>query len=133
MQEKKKYTGSTSSMTSALSHFHYLLSQWRPINTGTLSQMFPVEYNTFTSLQRAPVSIFLRWRDGVYAIDADKQFDTQNILMMLGKSMEKLLTLPTEDFEKYRKENSDQISKEDRESPEEFHYTTMEISLCDLS
>ncbi|PMD28402.1 Pet127-domain-containing protein, partial [Hyaloscypha hepaticicola] len=124
-KEEKKYTGSTSSMTSALGHFHFLLSQWRPITTGNLSQMFPVEYNTFTALQRGPVAVFLRWRDGTYAIDADKQYDDSNILMMLGKSMEKLLTLSTDDFEKYRKANSDQISEEQRNEAEPFHYTTM--------
>ncbi len=125
LSEKKKYTGSTSSMTSALAHFHFLLSQWRQINTANLSKMFPVEYKTFTALQRGPVSIFLRWRNGTYAIDADKQFDTGNILSMLGKSMEKLLTLPTKDFEKYRKANSDQLSEEERNADESFHYTGM--------
>ncbi len=123
--ENKKYTGSTSSMTSALGHFHFLLSQWRPVNISTLSQGFPDTLRTFTQLQRAPSAIFLRWRNGTYAIDADKEFDTANILMMLGKSMEKLLTLPTQDFEKYRKENSDQISKDERNEAESFHYTTM--------
>ncbi|KAE9374423.1 Pet127-domain-containing protein [Stipitochalara longipes BDJ] len=124
-EEEKKYTGSTSSMTSALGHFHFLLSQWRPINTGILSQMFPVEFNSFTALQRGPVAVFLRYRDGTYAIDADKEYDDSNILMMLGKSMEKLLTLSTDDFEKYRKANSDQISEEQRNESEPFHYTTM--------
>ena len=124
-EEKKKYTGSTSSMTSALSHFHYLLSQWREINTGTLSQNFPVEFKTFTQLQRAPSAVFLKWKDGTYAIDADKEFDTANILSMLGKSMEKLLTLPTEEFEKYRKQNSDQITEEVRNETESFNYTTI--------
>lgn len=123
--ENKRYTGSTSSMTSALAHFHFLLSQWRPVNTSNLSQGFPDTLRTFTQLQRAPSAIFLRWRDGTYAIDADKEFDTANILMMLGKSMEKLLTLPTQDFEKYRKENSDQISDDERNEAESFHYTTM--------
>jgi hypothetical protein len=124
-EEKKKYTGSTSSMTAALAHFHFLLSQWRPINTEILSQNFPVEYHTFTALQRGPSAVFLKWKDGVYAIDADKQFDTANILSTLGKSMEKLLTLPTKDFEKYRKENSDQIPLEEREAAEPFNYTTI--------
>jgi hypothetical protein len=123
--EEKKYTGSTSSMTSALAHFHFLLSQWRPINTATLSKNFPDDLRTFTALQRSPSAIFLRWRDGTYAIDADKQFDTANILSMLGKSMEKLLTLPTEDYERYRRVNSDQISEEERNEDEAFHYTTM--------
>jgi len=123
--EKKKYTGSTSSMTSALAHFHFLLSQWRDITVSNLSKMFPAEFKSFTAIQRGPVSIFLRWRDGAYAIDADKQFDNANILMSLGKSMEKLLTLSTENFEKYRKSNSDQITEEERNASEEFHYTGM--------
>ncbi|KAB8300101.1 hypothetical protein EYC80_000332 [Monilinia laxa] len=123
--EKRKYTGSTSSMSASLAHFHFLLSQWRPINTGMLSQEFPVEFNSFTALQRGPSAIFLRERDGVYAIDADKQFDTANILSMLGKSMEKLLTLPKEEFEQYRKENSDSITEDQRNEVESFHYTTM--------
>jgi hypothetical protein len=123
--QNKKYTGSTSSMTSALAHFHFLLSQWRPINISNLSKGFPETMLTFTNLQRAPSAVFLRWRNGTYAIDADKEFDSANILMMLGKSMEKLLTLPTDDFEKYRKENSSQISEEERNEAESFHYTTM--------
>jgi hypothetical protein len=124
-EQKKKYTGSTSSMTAALAHLHFLLSQWRPVNTGMLSQNFPVEFSSFTALQRGPSAVFLRYKDGTYAIDADKQYDTANILSMLGKSMEKLLTLPTEDFEKYRKVNSDQISEKDRNEAETFHYTTI--------
>ena len=124
-EQGKKYTGSTSSMTAALAHFHFLLSQWRPVNTEMLSQNFPVEFNSFTALQRGPSAVFLRYKDGVYAIDADKQYDTSNILSMLGKSMEKLLTLPKEGFEKYRKVNSDQISVEERNEAETFHYTTI--------
>ncbi|KAH6684130.1 putative mitochondrial mRNA processing protein PET127 [Halenospora varia] len=124
-EQGSKYTGSTSSMTSALSHFHYLLSQWRPPNTGILSKDFPVEFRSFTQLQRGPSAIFLRYKDGVYAIDADKQFDTANVLSMLGQSMEKLLTLSTEDFEKYRKSSSETVSDEARNEPESYHYTTM--------
>jgi hypothetical protein len=123
--EKKKYTGSTSSMTSALAHFHFLLSQWRPISTANLSQSFPNDSKLFTKLQRAPSAVFLRWKNGTYAIDADKEFDSANVLLMLGKSMEKLLTLPMEEFEKYRIENYDQISEEERNQPESYHYTTM--------
>jgi hypothetical protein len=122
---KKKYTGSTSSMTSALAHFHFLLSQWREPNFANLSKTFPLEYKNFTRLQRGPCSIFLRYKDGVYAIDADKQYDTGTILSMLGKSMEKLLTLSRDEFERYRRANSDQISEEERNASESFHYTTM--------
>ena len=90
-----------------------------------LSKNFPVEHSNFTELQRCPSAIFLRWQDGTYAIDADKQFASANVLSMLGKSMEKLLTLETDDFERYRKSSSNQVSKEEQSAPESFHYSTL--------
>lgn len=120
---KKKYTGSTSSMTAMLSHFHYLLSAWRPVNSRMMSVDFNPESSRFTRILRAPAATFLHWKDGCYAIDADKEFDSANILSMLGKSMEKLLTLPKHKFEQYRHANSDQISEEERNAEEAFHYT----------
>ncbi|XXH00216.1 hypothetical protein Hte_006558 [Hypoxylon texense] len=119
----KKYTGSTSSMTSMLSHFHYLLSSWREINTSMLSRTFQPDSTRFTEIMRSPAAVFLHWKDGTYAIDADKEFDTANILSMLGKSMEKLLTLTKEEYERYRHINSDQITEEERNAEEAFHYT----------
>lgn len=124
-QHKKKYTGSTSSMTAMLSHFHYLLSSWRPINPAHTSRSFSPESFNFTRIMRAPAAAFLHWKDGTYAIDADKQFDSANILSMLGKSMEKLLTLPKDEYEKYRVINSDQLTEEQRNADESYHYTTM--------
>lgn len=122
----KRYVGSTSSMTSTLAHFHFLISQWRSIDTSMLSKSFPDNmFLSFTELQRTPAAIFLRWQDGSYAIDADKQFDSSNVLSMLGKSMEKLLTLDTEDFERYRRSSSETVSEEESKSPESFHYSTM--------
>ncbi|KAF1981155.1 Pet127-domain-containing protein [Aulographum hederae CBS 113979] len=123
-EHKKKYAGSTSSMTDVLKHFHYLLSAWREINTDMLSKGFPVLSKSFTEIQKAPVAVFLRWKNGSYAVDADKQFDSSNILAMLGKSMEKLLTLPKEEYERYRR-SSPQTSREQLEKrPESYHYTT---------
>lgn len=123
---KKRYVGSSSSMTGVLAHFHFLLSQWRSINTKMLSRGFPEEHITkFTELQRIPTAVFLKWRNGSYAIDADKEFASANILMLLGKSMEKLLTLDTEDFERYRKSSSNKVPEEERKAPEAYHYSTM--------
>ncbi|GFF53882.1 mRNA degradation protein pet127, mitochondrial [Aspergillus udagawae] len=125
-KEKKKYVGSSSSMTSVLSHFHYLLSAWRPIDARNMSQGFPDKLRTFTRLLRAPAAMFLRYQDGVYAIDADKEFESANILMNLGKSLEKLLTLPKEDFERYRRTSTNKISPEEEQAiPEAYHYSTM--------
>ncbi|WQF79778.1 hypothetical protein CDEST_04792 [Colletotrichum destructivum] len=122
---RKKYTGSTSSMTQMLSHFHYLLSAWRPINAANLSRQFNPDFTSFTQILRAPAAAFLHLKDDVYAIDADKEYDSASILSMLGKSMEKLLTLPKDEFERYRRANSGQITEEERNAEEAFHYTTM--------
>lgn len=125
IQAKKKYIGSSSSMTSVLSHFHYLLSSWRALDIRTVSQGFPEKMRTFTRLLRSPAAMFLHYQDGVYAIDADKEFDSANILMNLGKSMEKLLTMPKEDFERYRRSHENKISAEEEEAiPESYHYST---------
>ncbi|PKY05824.1 Pet127-domain-containing protein [Aspergillus campestris IBT 28561] len=124
--EKKKYIGSSSSMTSVLSHFHYLLSNWRGVDTRMMSQNFPDHMRSFTRLLRSPAAMFLRYQNGSYAIDADKEFDSANILMNLGKSMEKLLTLPKEDFERYRRTHENKISAEEEQAiPEAYHYSTM--------
>lgn len=124
-EQGKRYVGSTSSMTGVLEHFHFLLSQFRPINTSMLSQGFPSPHKTFTLFSRCPSAIFLTWKDGTYAIDADKEFASGSVLSMLGKSMEKLLTLDMDEFERYRKSNPEQVSDDKRGLPECYHYTTM--------
>lgn len=128
-QHKKKYVGSTSSMTATLAHFHFLLSDWRDVNTSMLSQGFPVGQSSskFTTINRAPNAIFLRFKkdSGTYAIDADKQYDSGNVLMMLGKSMEKLLTMSPDEYERYRKSDPRTVSEEERNAPEAFQFTTM--------
>jgi hypothetical protein len=121
----KKYVGSTSSMTSTLSHFHYLLSAWRKIDTSMFSRDFPDTLQSFTALNRTPTFMFLRRKGDTYAIDADKEYDGANVLMLLGRSMEKLMTLPTSEFERYRKDKSGGISEVERNQPESYHYSSL--------
>ncbi|KUL84603.1 hypothetical protein ZTR_08720 [Talaromyces verruculosus] len=122
----KKYVGSSSSMTSVLSHFHYLLSNWRPLKQDTMSKSFEDSDRQFTRLLRGPSAMFLHYKDGVYAIDADKEFDSANILMNLGKSMEKQLTVPKEQFERYRRSAPNKITQEEENAiPESYHYSTL--------
>ena len=121
----KRYVSSSSSITGVLSVFHFLLSQWRPLNIGTLSRSFPDENQNFTRLVRGPTAVYLRWRDGSYAIDADKTFDSENVLSALGQSMEKFLTRSPEDFEKFRKSNSSKLTPEERSEPNAYHYSTL--------
>ncbi|KAH6611406.1 mitochondrial membrane [Trichoderma cornu-damae] len=120
-----RYCGSTSSMTSILSHFHFLLSAWRMPNFAYLSRSLEPESYNFTAISRGPSAAFAHFNDGVYAFDSDKEYDTENILSLLGKSMEKLLTLPKEEFEKYRRTRSHQLSEEERNAQDAFHYTTL--------
>lgn len=119
-----KYVGSTSSMTSTLGHFHYLLSNWRPINIDMLSKGFPEKATTFTEINRVPNAMFLRKKNGIYAIDADKEYDGANVLMLLGKSLEKLLTMTPDQFERYRKSDPRQIPEAERSAPESYHFST---------
>ncbi|WEW61980.1 hypothetical protein PRK78_007480 [Emydomyces testavorans] len=122
-KHRKRFIGSSSSMTSVLSHFHFLLSAWRPLDMDSISQGFSEKLRSFTRLTRAPAAVFLRYKDGVYAIDADKEFDTANILMNLGKSMEKLLTMPMNEYERYRRTNGERTPL-DEAAPETYHYST---------
>ena len=124
VQRKKRYIGSSSSMTSTLAHLHFLLSGWRPLTVDMLSREFKAESDNFTKFQRAPTAAFLRYQDGVYAMDADKEFDDATVLLSLGRSMEKLLTLEKEDYEKLRKSNALQ-SGDFELPPEQYHYTEL--------
>ena len=121
----KKYIGSTSSMTGVLSHFHFLLSNWRELNFDMLSKGFTAEYKSFTQLTRTANAMFLKYNDGVYAVDGDKEFASSTILSLLGQSMEKMLTLETGSFERYRKSSPDSLSQEERDLPLAYNYSTM--------
>lgn len=121
----KKYTGSTSSMTSVLSHFHYLLSSWRELSLANLSKNFPLKTSTFSVITRSPTVIFLRRTNGAYAVDYDREYDYLNILSMLGRSMEKFLTLQPDHFERYRLDSSNPLVEGERGMPETYHYSTL--------
>lgn len=120
-----KYVASTSSTTGVLKHFHYLLSQFRPPNFAMLSRTFPVSSLSYTKVSRAPEALFLRWRNGVYAVDADKEYDTANVLSLMGRYMEKLLTLDKETFERHRVGKSHQLGQQRKLGPEAYHYSTI--------
>ena len=126
-KHKKKYYGSSSSMTSVLAHFHYLLSAWRPVDISRISRGYDDPLRSFTRLLRAPTAMFLRYKEkeDIYAIDADKEYDYANILMNLGKSMEKQLTMPKDQFERYRRSDPNKITaEEEAATPESYHYST---------
>jgi hypothetical protein len=121
-QQGTKFTGSTSSMSSMLQHFHYLLSNFRKLNHGMLSRQFPDPSSRFSRITLGPSAVFLRYKDGTYAIDADKSYDSPNIMSWLGHSLEKLLTTERSEFEKFRRSSPDKAPAEDKAS-RCYHYS----------
>lgn len=117
-----KFTGSTSSMSSVLQHFHFLLSNFRELNHNMLSRGFPEPVKRFSKITVGPSAIFLRYKDGVYAIDADKTYDSPNIMSWLGHSLEKLLTTDRSEFELYRRSSPEKAPAED-DSSRCYHYS----------
>lgn len=121
-----KYYSSTSTMTESLKHFHYLVSQWRELTLSMLSKGFEAPGTSFTQIQQAPTSAFLRYQGYRYAIEADKSYDRETILSLVGRSMEKLLTLPKAAFEQYRRSNPGEVPEELTSQEEAYHYTVFD-------
>lgn len=117
-----KFSGSTSSMSGILQHFHHLLSGFRELNHDMLSRSFPHPSGKLTKITMAPHAIFARWKDGHYAIDADKSYDRPNIMSWLGHSLEKLLTTDRKEFERYRRSNPEQAPPPS-DSERCYHYS----------
>ncbi|KAF1946999.1 Pet127-domain-containing protein [Clathrospora elynae] len=117
-----KFTGSTSSMSGILQHFHFVLSNFRKLNHKMLSREFPDPSGRFSKITTGPSAVFLRHKDGVYAIDADKSYDRPNIMSWLGHSLEKLLTTERAEFERYRRSSPDKAPAEDNAS-RCYHYS----------
>lgn len=95
----KKYISSTSSMTSVLSHLHFLLSNFRKLNitNSSISKNFPQKYCSFTRGAQFPATIILRKKtNSITSIDSDKSLDREMVLSILGNSLEDFLTKTTE-------------------------------------
>ncbi|KAJ3015056.1 hypothetical protein HKX48_004799 [Thoreauomyces humboldtii] len=114
----RRYFSSTSSFTGILSKIYLLVSNGRSINVDDFSRDFSDKPGCFTKSARAPTSVILRYRDGVYAIDSEKSEKEQdwNILQTLGKSMEKMLTATPAEFAMFRKENSSALRPQDMDN-----------------
>ncbi|KAI8826779.1 mitochondrial protein Pet127-domain-containing protein [Fimicolochytrium jonesii] len=120
-----RYVSSTSSITSLVAKMYLHISEERPPNIASFSHALDGEPHTFTKTQRLPTSALLKsLGDGLYAVDADKsaQGDNGNIMQILGKSMELMLTAPPERFEKFTVANSANLKPE--ELDEDYHRFT---------
>lgn len=125
----KKYSGSTSSMTSLLSQCYFLISGWRQPDVSGFSAPFSGLPSGFSTGAKLPASILLNWKDGHYAIDADKSAageaeNSNYVLTSLGKSMEKMLTATPEEYAKYMRINSWKLTEAEKTKPEAYHYAS---------
>ncbi|KAJ3151179.1 hypothetical protein HDU86_006170 [Geranomyces michiganensis] len=126
LQHGLKYTSSTSSITAAISKTYLLIAQGRTVNRRAFSPAFEREVRRFTKSSRRPVSVILRYRNGVYAVDSHKDPEEKwNVLQTLGKSMEKALTATPAEFALYRKGNEHKLTAENADK--DYHrYSKME-------
>ncbi|KAJ3242112.1 hypothetical protein HDU81_007866 [Chytriomyces hyalinus] len=126
----RKYFSSTSSITGLLAQMYHLISNHRGINEKGFSTPYAKQKNTYTMFQRKPTSALLRIHDsGVYSIDQEKGPQTEKqsneILMHLGKSLEKLVTADKEEYATFL---NGAVLPEGHEFQQEeaFHYAKVE-------
>ncbi|TIC23059.1 Pet127-domain-containing protein [Wallemia mellicola] len=146
-KQKCRYLGSTSSMTSVLSHIHFLLTNWKPVNFESLSEDFQGMSDNFSYSTKLPGAIVLRkvgqessetTEEPIYAIDKDKSYDLEedNVLLWVGTQLEKQLTMPTDEFSGLLRANpiTDTV-KEKMTEREAYHYSKVGASslYCDIS
>ncbi|WFD43312.1 hypothetical protein MPSI1_001973 [Malassezia psittaci] len=124
----KRFCGSTSSMTGLLSQCYFLISRWKEPELKGFSEGFGEMPTGFSEGAKLPISVRLRRQpDGFYAIDADKGTDeaidnSNYVLTSLGKSLEKYLTVPPNEFALYERINSHNLPSSAREQQEAYHY-----------
>jgi hypothetical protein len=95
-----KIMTSTSSSTGILSHFHFNLMGYRPHSLGSFSDVFQEFPNSFTRSTKMPSNLLMRNRKGIWGLDnCPKPSPPPNqILIDLGKSLERMYTMEPEDF-----------------------------------
>ncbi|KAG1897421.1 mitochondrial protein Pet127-domain-containing protein [Suillus fuscotomentosus] len=121
----RPYVGSTSSLTGLLSHIYFLISGGKEVDTSVLSGAFAHEPTNFTPGQRMPVSIVLRYKDGVWAIDSNKdgEDDSQkNVLTWMGTLLEKFLTVPESEFKTFLRSSPALAEGEEDKRREAYRY-----------
>lgn len=104
-ESKIKYVMSTSTISSVLCQMYYLFGLFRNPNFNNISESYLNEPRKFMISQRKPITNFLRKVDkenGIYALDSDSGLFKfkNNILMSLGKVLERSITLPADIFNK---------------------------------
>lgn len=100
-----KFVSSTSSITSIMQQLYLLISENRPPNLNNFSREFDNEAKGFANALKDPISFILEPHENdIRSIVLESyEDDDLSILKKLGCSLEKLLTLTKEQFERLKK------------------------------
>ena len=98
-----KYTMSTSTISSVMSHIYFCVANFKSPNFTNLSENYDREPLKFMVSQRKPNTIFLTRADKnkkMYSVDGDSGFiePSNVVLLKMGKYMEKMLTTDADFF-----------------------------------
>lgn len=122
-KEGKIFTASASSLSAALTQFHFLLSRNRQPHPQNLSYFYKNKKVHFETSSTKATSFFLVWDpdNKVYALDTDKSQDGDT-LSLLDQVLKAKLTTPSEEFQRFSKQRQE---AEDRVRPNSaYHYST---------
>lgn len=124
-REGKTFAGSTSSLTSLLSHIYFVFSGGRGVDTSVLSSAFANESRDFSYGARWPGGIILQHKDGRYCIDSQGIDEPEkHLLLNMGTMLEKFLTYSESDFGLLLRDTpvTEELAKLQR--PEAYQYST---------
>ena len=115
-ESKIKYVMSTSTISNVLSQIYYLFSAFRSPNFANISESYANEPKKYMVSQRKPTTNFLRKLDkeaNLYALDNDSGLflSNNNILMDIGKIVERSLTLDANIFNEVLSKNSTNVNE----------------------
>jgi hypothetical protein len=120
-----KFYGSTSTLTKALSQIYFAISGGKDVDTSSLGQAFAHEPTAYSFGATLPATMVIdRNSSDIYSVDADKSFDSENILSDFGIILEKMLvSKDKEDFERFLRSQPDSAVPEgERNEREAFMY-----------
>lgn len=119
MKHKKKYYSSTSSMTSSMIQFYFLLNNY-PYET---TERFDFEVMNGMIVQKPAMLMVKKRSNNLYSIEADRSTDNEILLSAMGHCLEALLTTEESEFKnRYEKKNKTTHLKQQDESA--YNYST---------
>ncbi|KAG9000254.1 hypothetical protein FRB93_012794 [Tulasnella sp. JGI-2019a] len=128
VRNRRKFTGSTSSLTFIMTHLYCLMSRCRNVDISPMSLDYANMSTKFTSGMRAPGTVNIKHNAGVYALDSSSGPDDdvgasdRNVLSWMGTMLEKYLTLPSDAFNTLLRSTSSHSQKSLDKVPQEEAY-----------